>query len=292
MKIQVYKSFLTVVQCKSFTQAAQILNFTQPTISNHIASLEETYGVTLFIREGKNVYLTAAGHAFIPEAQKLLKEYEDSIKRMAVFKDSSKYLRIAVSTQVINNYLLDILLRMKSEFPDIDFLVDRRMTIEEILADTVENKYYDFAFVHMDVQPLYTKKIRLWQEPLVWVCSKELYDIHKCSDNLYEYPFVSYSDNGVYYKKLLDKVDLKKMKTVMSFSDSDSIVEAVRKSVGVAVVPYSKVKSEIDSGHLVKFSDEISAKFNISVLYDYQLEYTAAKQRFLEYLSTNLVKEI
>ena len=61
MKMQVYRSFLTVVQCKSFTQAAESLNFTQPTISNHIAALEETYGVTLFVREGKNVHLTAAG---------------------------------------------------------------------------------------------------------------------------------------------------------------------------------------------------------------------------------------
>lgn len=290
MKIQVYRSFLTVVQCKSFTQAAQALNFTQPTISNHIASLEETYGVNLFIREGKNVYLTAAGHAFIPEAQRLLKEYEDSIKRMSVFKENSKYLKIAVSTQVINNYLLDILLKMKKEFPDIDFLVDRRMTIEEILEDTVENKYYDFAFVHMDVQPLYTKKISLWQEPLVWVCSKELYDIHKCSNNLYEYPFLSYSDNGVYHQKMLDKVDLAKMKKVMSFSDSDSILEAVRKSVGVAALPYSKVKDEVNNGTLVKFSNDISAKFNISVLYDYQMEYTAAKKRFLEYLSAEAIK--
>lgn len=290
MKIQVYRSFLTVVQCKSFTQAAQVLNFTQPTISNHIASLEETYGVNLFIREGKNVYLTAAGHAFIPEAQRILKEYEDSIKRMSVFKESSKYLKIAVSTQVINNYLLDILLKMKNEFPDIDFLVDRRMTIEEILEDTIENKYYDFAFVHMDVQPLYTKKLRLWQEPLVWVCSQELYIKYQCSDNLYDYPFVAYSDNGVYYKMLLDKVDLKKMDKVMSFSDSDSILEAVKKSVGIAVVPFSKVKADIENGSLVKFSNAYSAKINISVLYDYQMEYTAAKKRFLEYLSSDLIK--
>lgn len=47
MNIQVYQSFLTVVQCRSFTQAAKYLNFTQPTISNHINALEEEYGVIL-----------------------------------------------------------------------------------------------------------------------------------------------------------------------------------------------------------------------------------------------------
>ena len=48
MNIQVYQSFLTVVQCRSFTQAAKYLNFTQPTISNHINALEEEYGVISF----------------------------------------------------------------------------------------------------------------------------------------------------------------------------------------------------------------------------------------------------
>lgn len=284
MKIQVYRSFLTVAQCKSFTQAAEFLNFTQPTISNHIAALEETYGVALFVREGKNVYLTAAGQAFVPEAQKILQEYEESIKFMSAFKEQSMHLRIAVSTQVINSYLLDILRRIKKEFPELDIVVDRRMTIEEILDRTVKEKYYDFAFVHMDVQPLYTKRVRLWQEKLVWVCSKQLYERFESSMNIYDYPFVSYSDNGVYYNVLLEKVDMKKLKKVVSFSDSDTVLEAVKKSMGIAFVPLTKVKDDIRSGAMIKFSDEYDAKFRISVLYDYEMEFTQPKKRFLDYL--------
>ncbi len=287
MKIQVYRSFLTVAQCKSFTQAAEFLNFTQPTISNHIAALEETYGVTLFAREGKNVYLTAAGQAFVPEAQKILQEYEESIKFMSAFKEQSMYLRIAVSTQVINSYLLDILARIKTDFPELDILVDRRMTIEEILEKTVKEKYYDFAFVHMDVQPLYTKRVRLWQEKLVWVCSKELFEKYGCSMDVYTYPFISYSDNGVYYNVLLEKVDMKKLRKVVSFSDSDTVLEAVRKSMGIAFVPLTKVRDDIAAGSLIKFSDDYDAVFRISALYDYEMEFTQPKKRFLDYLQAS-----
>lgn len=287
MKIQIYRSFLTVAQCKSFTQAAEFLNFTQPTISNHIAALEETYGVTLFAREGKNVYLTAAGQAFVPEAQKILQEYEESIKFMSAFKEQSMYLRIAVSTQVINSYLLDILARIKTDFPELDILVDRRMTIEEILEKTVKEKYYDFAFVHMDVQPLYTKRVRLWQEKLVWVCSKELFEKYGCSMDVYTYPFISYSDNGVYYNVLLEKVDMKKLRKVVSFSDSDTVLEAVRKSMGIAFVPLTKVRDDIAAGSLIKFSDDYDAVFRISALYDYEMEFTQPKKRFLDYLQAS-----
>lgn len=286
MKIQVYRSFLTVAQCKSFTQAAEFLNFTQPTISNHISALEETYGVALFVREGKNVYLTAAGQAFVPEAQKILQEYEESIKFMSAFKEQSMHLKIAVSTQVINSYLLDILSKMKQDFPDLEILVDRRMTIEEILDKTVKEKYYDFAFVHMDVQPLYTKRVRLWQEKLVWVCSRELFERHNESTDVYNYPFISYSDNGVYYNVLLEKVDMKQLKKVISFSDSDTVLEAVKKSMGIAFVPFTKVRDEIEAGRLIKFSDEYDARFRISVLYDYEMDFTQPKKHFLDYLLT------
>lgn len=284
MKMQVYRSFLTVVQCKSFTQAAESLNFTQPTISNHIVALEETYGVTLFVREGKNVHLTAAGKAFVPAAQKMLQNYEESLKYMSAFKEQDAQLRIAVSTQVINNYLLDILTQLKQDFPELDIVVDRRMTIEEILEKTVKEKYYDFAFVHMDVQPLYTKRVRLWQEKLVWVCSRELYERFNCSTDIYEYPFVSYSDNGVYYNVLLEKVDMKKLKKLVSFSDSDTVLEAARKSIGIAVIPFTKVHDDIASGRMIRFSDEYDAVFRISVLYDYEMEFNQPKKRFLDYL--------
>ena len=99
MNIQVYQSFLTVVQCRSFTQAAKYLNFTQPTISNHINALEEEYGVILFTRDGKNVYLTQAGKNFVPIAQQLMADYQKSQEVMRQFQKKNYSLKIGVSTR-------------------------------------------------------------------------------------------------------------------------------------------------------------------------------------------------
>ena len=101
MNIQVYQSFLTVVQCRSFTQAAKYLNFTQPTISNHINALEEEYSVILFTRDGKNVYLTQAGKNFVPIAQQLMADYQKSQEVMRQFQKKNYSLKIGVSTQGI-----------------------------------------------------------------------------------------------------------------------------------------------------------------------------------------------
>ena len=49
-------TFLAVCQCLNFTKAAQMLNITQPAVSQHIRYLEEFYGVKLFDYQGKQQY--------------------------------------------------------------------------------------------------------------------------------------------------------------------------------------------------------------------------------------------
>lgn len=41
------------------------------------------------------------------------------------------------------------------------------MTVESTINDAFVQKLYDFAFVHIDVQPLYTKRVQLWNQPMV-----------------------------------------------------------------------------------------------------------------------------
>lgn len=54
-------TFLCVCQTMNFTRAAQLLNITQPAVSQHIHFLEEAYGMALFRYENKKLSLTAAG---------------------------------------------------------------------------------------------------------------------------------------------------------------------------------------------------------------------------------------
>lgn len=72
MRIQEIDSFLAVCKYGSFTRAAAKTYTTQPTISQHISSLEREFGVQL-IERGKghhNVVLTPAGQTFLPQAEK------------------------------------------------------------------------------------------------------------------------------------------------------------------------------------------------------------------------------
>ena len=72
MDIQFFNTFLTVAKLGSMTQAAQRLNFTQPTVTGQIRTLEQEFGVRLFERVGKKLYITDAGRKLLDYAEKLM----------------------------------------------------------------------------------------------------------------------------------------------------------------------------------------------------------------------------
>lgn len=66
--------FLTAAETLNFTQAAQRLHMTQPSVSQHIQSLEQHFGMPLFVRSGRTVELSDAGLALVPLARELVNQ--------------------------------------------------------------------------------------------------------------------------------------------------------------------------------------------------------------------------
>lgn len=65
------RSFHAVATTGGFTSAGQALNVGQPTISTQIRALEDSYGVTLFHRQGRSVQLTDCGEALLKISQRI-----------------------------------------------------------------------------------------------------------------------------------------------------------------------------------------------------------------------------
>ncbi|MTD28408.1 LysR family transcriptional regulator [Erwinia sorbitola] len=64
MNLQHLKPFIVLTEELNFHKAAKRLNITQPPLSRAIMQLEESLGVSLFLRLPKGIELTAAGRAF------------------------------------------------------------------------------------------------------------------------------------------------------------------------------------------------------------------------------------
>ena len=70
--------FMTVAQEKSFTKAANLLNISQPAVSQHISELERMAGVKLFERLHGEIRLTEQGSVFREHAARILQAYKSA----------------------------------------------------------------------------------------------------------------------------------------------------------------------------------------------------------------------
>ena len=63
--LQQLRIFKAIASEKSFTQAAEILFVSQPSLSKQIKTLENRLGILLFNRENNTITLTEAGKVFL-----------------------------------------------------------------------------------------------------------------------------------------------------------------------------------------------------------------------------------
>ena len=89
------KYFTTVVECNSFTEAAERCYISQSAISQQIRALEKELGVELIHRENRKFTLTPAGEYFYGQSKGILEEVED-IRRetIRIGQDAELQLRI------------------------------------------------------------------------------------------------------------------------------------------------------------------------------------------------------
>jgi LysR family nitrogen assimilation transcriptional regulator len=73
MDIKQIKYFLAVAEAGGFSKAAQQIHVAQPALSAHVARLEESLGVQLFVRSAKGIELTHAGDMLVDHAHDILR---------------------------------------------------------------------------------------------------------------------------------------------------------------------------------------------------------------------------
>ena len=112
--------FRVVADTLNFRRAADELHLTQPAITAQIKTLEESLGIALFDRIGRDIHLTPAGVTLLQYVRRIEGITNDAVAALASFGGQEGIeLRIGAS-QTIAIYLLPKLLpRLVSEWPKL-----------------------------------------------------------------------------------------------------------------------------------------------------------------------------
>lgn len=135
-------SFLMIAKLGNFSKAAKELYLTQPTISNHIKSLEEELDLVLFHRSSWQVSLTEEGEIFLSFAKELIEKREELMEAMSESVDRLRGKLTIHTSTIPETYLIPKLVaRFQGANPEVQFLIkhgDSHDIIQAIIEGQIE----------------------------------------------------------------------------------------------------------------------------------------------------------
>lgn len=257
MDLHHLKIFLSVFKHKSFTSASKELCLSQPTVSDHIKTLEKDLDCRLFDRVGRSIIPTKEAEELLGRASELIEKSEalrSSIKTSG--KEMSGEIVIGAST-IPGTYLIpSVMASFRSAYPSITFkiivsdsgdILDRVLE-HEVLIGTIGAR---LGGAQIDYVPLIEDELVVVSSPsLVSGIRKRpsLKDIHG-------YPMVLREEGSGTRKeagKILEAAGLSLADYSIAgiFGSNDAVKQAVKAGLGISILSKLSVMDELKYGML------------------------------------------
>lgn len=270
MTLRHIKIFVAVCETGSATAAGEKLFIAQPSISLAISELEDYYGVKLFDRLSKRLYITEAGKYFLEYASHIIKIFEEMETGIRNF-DTQGIIRVGASI-TIGNYLLPKYVEsFKKLHPKIEVqaIIANSDTIEENLM----KNNIDLALIEGIIHSPYLKSMQFKEDELVLICGLS----HPLAENdeidLEEIKNEDFllREKGSAGREICDGLFATneiEINILWESTSTQAIVRAVSSGLGLSILPYLLVKDNIERGEVkvIKIKD-ISLKRNFSIIY-------------------------
>lgn len=121
MDLRALRAFTEVIRQGGFSQAAKVVNATQPTISKAVKQLEEELGAPLLDRLGHRVQTTAMGEVVYRRALTMLSEREHLLAELAELRGLKRgRLRLGLPTLGSSILFAPLVAQFRRRYPDID----------------------------------------------------------------------------------------------------------------------------------------------------------------------------
>lgn len=136
MEFKQIRCFVAVAETLNFTEAAERMYLSQPSLSRHIQNLEDELGMQLFARDRKHVVLTPAGEHLLPVAQEISAAGQRFYAAAKDLREGNRgFLRIGYQGSA-RMVLSPILERFFNYFPNV------QISVEEMSAHPLMQSVY------------------------------------------------------------------------------------------------------------------------------------------------------
>ena len=286
------KTFLCVCQTMNYTQAAKLLNITQPAVSQHIRFLEDYYQIKVFRYANKKLELTAAGR-ILYERCKTMENDEVALSAELLSSQSGiRTLSLGVTMTVGEYAIISPLAAYQLAHPDINIRL-RFGNTQELLAQLTAGRI-QMALVegYFPPQDYFCRPYST--EPYIGVCasshvfpSGEPATFH---DLLGERLLLREKGSGT--REILERnLALHGLKTTdfihnMEVENMHTIIGLLTHDCGISFLYRRAVHAELEAGRLREIPlKNFSMEHDFTFIWEKDSIYTAEYQQICEELS-------
>ncbi|WP_050478341.1 LysR substrate-binding domain-containing protein [Herbaspirillum rhizosphaerae] len=242
---------------QSFKLAAAELNVTPSAVSHGIVSLEQSLGVTLFVREPRKLTLTPEGADYLRHISQAFALIATGTQRLPGRDRHHRSIAVSCAPTLASRWLLPRLPAFRAHWPDTSVTVDTSQRQVNLLADG-----FDFAIRMSRVPVLDANWARLFGEQLVPVCSpayrERLLDAHGEAD-LRRATLIHVSPASEDWSVWLAHAGLKDVDANrgLRFDTIQMAFEAAIGDLGVALGRRPLVDRDLEAGTLVELCPQV-----------------------------------
>ena len=138
MTIRHLRILMAVADTGQMSAAARQLYITQPTVSQAIADIEAAYGVRIFERLSRRLYITPAGAQMLDYARHIVASFDEMEERMRSAAQNP-LLHVGATITVGGSVMPDIVSGFEARYPEsrIHVTVDNTVRMEELLLKSL-----------------------------------------------------------------------------------------------------------------------------------------------------------
>ena len=252
------------------TKAADKLHMTQPAISLALKELEQYYGISLFDRIGKKLYITEAGKHFLQYAvhiSSLFDEMETGLRNW----DSHGIIRVGASITIGSQFLPNYVKIFSHLSPNTEV----RVIIEpsELLEKRILSNELDFALIEGNIHEQSIISEPYMEDYLSVICSaneKWNQGQHISIEEFKKQNFLLRepgSGTREFFEHVIEKAGFS-VKPMWGAMSTTALVNAVINGFGISVLPHRMIISPLEQKRVKTISvDGLDFKRNFHIIH-------------------------
>lgn len=255
MDLKNLNTFIHVAELNSFTKAAEVLGYSQSTISFQIKQLESELNVQLFERINHTIALTEKGKEVLNYAHQMKKLIQEIKETMQTEQEIKGNVRLAMADSLCNSLFSDNFLDFRKQHPGISLKIIPAGTEE--MFRLINHNEVD-AILTLD-NHIYNTEYKIVKEEKVGVhfvagANSSLAQSKSISiPELIRYPFIL-TEKGMSYRRLMDEklaeISLE-IQPVLEIGSTSLICSLIEQGAGISFLPDYVTAKSIADGKMV-----------------------------------------